>query len=63
MTTGSVELPGRVTWSLDLVLTSIALGMLFAIIALAISVRRNDIQGTCAAAVLLTLAIVSHHFT
>src|SRR5712691_7897406 len=59
----AVELPGRVTWSLDLVLASVALGMLFGMFALTIAVRRNDIQGTCAAAVLLTLSIVLHHFT
>lgn len=59
----AIELPGRVTWSLNLVLASIALGMLFGSVALAIAVRRHDTPGTCAAAVLLTLAIVSHHFT
>ena len=59
----AVELPGYVTWSFDLVVTSVALGVLFGIFALAIAVRRNDLRGTCAAAALLTLAIVSHHFT
>lgn len=59
----AVELPGYVRWSFELVLASVALGMLFGIFALAIAVRRNDVRGTYAAAALLTLAIVSHHFT
>ena len=59
----AVELPGRVTWSIDLVIASIALGMLLGIAALAVAVRRNDIRSILLAALLLTLAIVSHHFT
>ena len=59
----AVELPGRVTWSLDLVIASIALGMLLGIAALAVAVRRNDLRSVLLAALLLTLAIVSHHFT
>src|SRR5258708_39237940 len=39
----ALEVPGRVTWSLDLVLASIALGMLFGFVALAIAVRFNEI--------------------
>ena len=59
----ALEVPGRVNWSLDLVLVSIALGMLFGYAALSIAVRYADRWGTSAAALLLTLAIVSHHFT
>src|SRR5438552_8900787 len=59
----AVELPGHVTWSFGLVLASVALGMLFGVFALAVAVRRSDLRGAYAAAALLTLAIVSHHFT
>jgi NO-binding membrane sensor protein with MHYT domain/methyl-accepting chemotaxis protein len=59
----AVELPGRVTWQTDLVAVSIVLGCLFGVAALAIAVRRNDIRSVLVAALLLTLAIVSHHFT
>jgi NO-binding membrane sensor protein with MHYT domain len=59
----ALEVPGRVNWSLDLVVTSIALGISFGYAALAIAVRWNDRSGTLVAAVFLTLAIVSHHFT
>src|SRR6266702_2227613 len=59
----AVELPGHVAWALHLVLASIVLGMLFGPVALAIAVRRGDNRATVAAALLLTLAIVSHHFT
>jgi NO-binding membrane sensor protein with MHYT domain/nitrogen-specific signal transduction histidine kinase len=58
-----LEVPGRVTWWLDLVVVSIALGMVFGMGALAIALRRDDMRATVAAALLLTLAIVSHHFT
>ena len=59
----ALEVPGRVTWWLDLVAVSIALGMVFGMGALAIALRRDDMRATVAAALLLTLAIVSHHFT
>jgi diguanylate cyclase (GGDEF)-like protein len=59
----AVEIPGRVTWLLDYVLVSVAVGMLFGMLALKIAVRRDDIRTTLAAAALLTAAIVSHHFT
>ncbi len=59
----AVELPGHVAWAPHLVLASIVLGMLFGTVALAIAVRRGDNRATVAAALLLTLAIVSHHFT
>jgi NO-binding membrane sensor protein with MHYT domain len=59
----AVELPGSVTWSLGLVLGSIVLGVIFGSAAFAIAVRRDTLVGTFLAALLLTLAIVSHYFT
>ncbi|MBA2402970.1 MAG: EAL domain-containing protein [Bradyrhizobium sp.] len=59
----ALEVPGRVTWSLDLVFVSIVLGMVFGFAALAFAVRYKDLWGTFVAALLLTFAIVSHHFT
>lgn len=59
----ALEVPGRVTWSVDLVFVSIILGMCLGYAALAVALRYQDHWGTLAAAVLLTLAIVSHHFT
>jgi diguanylate cyclase (GGDEF)-like protein len=59
----ALEVPGRVSWSPHLVLASIVLGMLFGYAALTIATRTHDKWGTFAAALLLTLAIVSHHFT
>jgi len=59
----ALEVPGRVTWSLDLVVVSIGLGMCLGYAALAVALTRQDYRGMLAAAVLLTLAIVSHHFT
>jgi NO-binding membrane sensor protein with MHYT domain/methyl-accepting chemotaxis protein len=59
----AVEVPGRVSWSIDLVAVSIALGMLLGAVALTIALKRNDIRSSLVAALFLTLAIVSHHFT
>ena len=59
----ALQLPGHVTWAPDLVAVSIFLGMLLGMAALAFAVRQDDRRTTLIAAVLLTLAIVSHHFT
>ncbi|WP_407149616.1 EAL domain-containing protein [Bradyrhizobium sp. ORS 86] len=59
----ALEVPGHVAWSIDLVVASIGFGVLFGYTALAIAVRYQDRWMTTAAALLLTLAIVSHHFT
>ena len=59
----ALDLPGRVTWAPDLVVASIALGVAFGVAALAVAVRRDDLRATLAGTLLLTLAIVSHHFT
>lgn len=59
----ALELPGQVTWSLDLVAASIVLGMILGMASLAVAVRGSDVRSTCVAALLLTLAIISHHFT
>ena len=58
----AVELPGQITWVWYLVIISVIGGMLFGMAALALAVRRDNIRGTAIAALLLTLAIVSHHF-
>jgi methyl-accepting chemotaxis protein len=59
----ALELPGRVRWSLDLVFASVILGMLFGAAALAVAVRHRGSRSTLIVALLLTSAIVSHHFT
>ena len=59
----ALVVPGNVAWSADLVLVSIGLGVGLGAVALYVANRWTDISGTLAAAVLLTLAIVSHHFT
>ncbi|MHC2338815.1 diguanylate cyclase (GGDEF)-like protein [Bradyrhizobium sp. USDA 4454] len=59
----ALEVPGHVVWSLDLVVASVVLGMLFGYAALAVVVRHQDRWMSLIAALLLTLAIVSHHFT
>src|SRR6266516_4834881 len=59
----ALEVPGRVAWDLPLVMSSVGLGMVFGAAALASAVRSDEIRTTLLAALLLTLAIVSHHFT
>jgi diguanylate cyclase (GGDEF)-like protein/PAS domain S-box-containing protein len=59
----ALQVPGVVTWAADLVVASVILGMVLGIAAMAVAVRRDDMRATVLAAVLLTLAIVSHHFT
>jgi methyl-accepting chemotaxis protein len=59
----AVELPGRVAWDLPLVIASIILGMVLGMAALAVAVRWRGLRALWASALLLTLAIVSHHFT
>jgi diguanylate cyclase (GGDEF)-like protein len=59
----ALEMPGQIVWSGDLIVASVFLGMLFGAASLWIAIRRTSASGTFAAGVLLTLAIVSHHFT
>ena len=59
----AVEVPGHIDWSWDLIAVSIVLGLLFGAAALPVAVRMNNRRGSVVAAILLVLAIVSHHFT
>jgi NO-binding membrane sensor protein with MHYT domain/methyl-accepting chemotaxis protein len=59
----ALELPGHVEWSWNLVAASILIGCSLGVTAIALAARRRDLHATFGAAVLLTLAIVSHHFT
>jgi methyl-accepting chemotaxis protein len=59
----AVEIPGRVTWDIPLVVASIVIGMALGMAALAVAVSWRGLRPLLGAALLLTLAIVSHHFT
>src|SRR5580692_933205 len=59
----AVELPGRVTWDLPLVAASILVGVALAMAALVVAGRSQGRRELFGSALLLTLAIVSHHFT
>jgi diguanylate cyclase (GGDEF)-like protein/PAS domain S-box-containing protein len=59
----ALELPGHIHWSLDLVFVSVLLGVAFGAGALLTAAGREDVRATLAAGLLLTLAIISHHFT
>jgi diguanylate cyclase (GGDEF)-like protein len=57
------EVPGHVVWSPGLVVASIVLGIAFAVGSLYAAVSYRGSHSTLLAALLLTLAIVVHHFT
>ncbi|HET7847885.1 MAG TPA: methyl-accepting chemotaxis protein [Pseudolabrys sp.] len=59
----AVEVPGHIDWSWDLISASVGLGLLFGAVALPVAIRWPGKRGAAAAAALLALAIVSHHFT
>jgi diguanylate cyclase (GGDEF)-like protein/PAS domain S-box-containing protein len=58
----ALELPGEVTWDTGLVLVSIAVGLVLGSAALTMAVRHDGVRWTLVSALLLCLAIVSHHF-
>jgi diguanylate cyclase (GGDEF)-like protein len=59
----ALELPARIVWSPGIVLASVVFGSVFGAMALVVAMRRDDRRHTLAATALLTVAIVSHHFT
>jgi NO-binding membrane sensor protein with MHYT domain len=59
----ALELPARINWSPGIVIASVLLGSLFGALALIVATGRATKYRSASAAVLLTLAIVSHHFT
>jgi diguanylate cyclase (GGDEF)-like protein len=59
----ALELPASIVWSPAIVLWSIVFGAVLAALALAVAARRDDRRHMTSATALLTVAIVSHHFT
>jgi diguanylate cyclase (GGDEF)-like protein/PAS domain S-box-containing protein len=59
----ALEIPGRVTWSIDLVVASIILGSIFGALSLGTATRGNEVSTTLLAASAMVAAIVSMHFT
>ena len=59
----ALELPGHIDWEMPYVVTSILVGVVLAMVALTIAARTTTSAGVWLPALLLTLAIVSHHFT
>jgi diguanylate cyclase (GGDEF)-like protein/PAS domain S-box-containing protein len=57
------EIMGRIVWDPLLVTMSIMLGALIGAFALPVGLRGDSIKWKCLGALLLTLAICSHHFT
>ncbi|MGY4503438.1 diguanylate cyclase (GGDEF)-like protein [Bradyrhizobium sp. GM24.11] len=57
------EIPAHVGWTTGTVTVSILLGILFGSAALYVAARSDSPSNALAAMILLTIAIVSHHFT
>ena len=60
---GAFEIAGRITWDPILVGVSIVAGAVLGAMALPIAIRSETLLGKTSGAVLLVLAICSHHFT
>ncbi len=58
----AVSIPGLITWQIGLVAVSIAVGMVLGALSMVVAVHSFRRRDAVIAAVLLTLAIVSHHF-
>jgi diguanylate cyclase (GGDEF)-like protein/PAS domain S-box-containing protein len=58
----ALELPGRVTLSVEMVAASVALSLLFGVAALTIAVMRNDSRGLFAAATVFAVGVVAHQY-
>jgi diguanylate cyclase (GGDEF)-like protein/PAS domain S-box-containing protein len=59
----ALQLPGRFTWSPDLVITSVVCGIVLAASSLYVATKRNRWGSTLLAASLLSFAILATHFT
>jgi PAS domain S-box-containing protein len=59
----AVEVPGHADWSIGFVLVSILAAVAFSAAAIAVASAWHGARATLAAAILLTLGIVAHHFT
>ena len=57
------EIQGRIAWDPTLVVASIVLGELIGAVALPVGLRSDALKWKLLGALLLTLAICSHHFT
>lgn len=59
----AMELPAYIVWAPGIVAASIVLGSVFAALAMLVAAHRDDTVYTVVATGLLTVAVVSHHFT
>jgi diguanylate cyclase (GGDEF)-like protein len=59
----ALEMPGRISWSVEPVLASLFFGAFFGGLAFLVATKREGTLNYGVATLALTLAIVSHHFT
>ncbi|WGR74004.1 MULTISPECIES: EAL domain-containing protein [unclassified Bradyrhizobium] len=59
----ALDIPADISWATGTVTVSIVLGIIFGSLALFVAGRSDSLSDALGATVLLTVAIVSHHFT
>jgi diguanylate cyclase (GGDEF)-like protein len=59
----ALEMPARIAWDGGTVVASVVLGSIFGALALIVATHGGTVRRALGAAALMTLAIVSHHFT
>ncbi len=59
----ALELPGRITWSQNLVIASVVFGVAFGTLSIIFAALRDSWLNTSIAIVVLALAVVTMHFT
>jgi diguanylate cyclase (GGDEF)-like protein len=59
----ALEIPARIGWDIGAATASILFGIVFGALALTVAARRDNLSAALGSTVLLTIAIVSHHFT
>jgi len=57
----SLDVQGRVIWSMDLIAASVVVAISFAMAALVAATRREDWRGALLAALLLAVGVAAHH--
>jgi diguanylate cyclase (GGDEF)-like protein/PAS domain S-box-containing protein len=58
----ALELPARMSWSVELLALSMLLALSFGVAAMMLAVHRRGMAATCGVAVLLAIGIVAHDF-
>jgi signal transduction histidine kinase/ActR/RegA family two-component response regulator len=59
----ALQIAGYISWQADLVIASIVFGVALSVAAMGVALSGRDVSATLVSALLLALAILTHHFT